>query len=161
MKTVKGKHFYPFAIDTFIKAFNQEDVMQAKFAALGAKDIEISVDTTDAGFTAEIQRKMPADVPGPLKSFLGEWNQVTQKETWTGSPDAGYECAMTVEIEDVPVSLTGKMKVTANGILTTNDIEMQVSSSIPLFGSKVEGFVSANIEKSMAEEFDFIKGHLG
>lgn len=161
MKKVTGKHFYPFAIDTFIKAFNEEEVMQAKFTALGAKDISISIQPKDSGFTVEIQRKIPAEVPGPMKAFLGDWNTVIQKETWTGSPESGYQCAMTVEIEDVPVAITGTMKVTANSIMTTNEVEMQMSSDVPLFGSQVEGFVSGSIEKSMADEFEFIKSHLG
>lgn len=135
--------------------------MQAKFTELGAKDIDISIENTASGFTAQIDRKMPADVPSAMKSFLGEWNQVTQKESWTGAPDSGFECQMQVEIEGVPVSINGKMKITASGILTTNEIEMQISCGIPLFGGQVESFVASNIEKSMADEFAFIKAHLG
>lgn len=161
MKKVTAKHFYPFDIETLIRAFHEEADILAKLENSGAKDITLDIEDTDSGFNVSIERSMPADVPSVLKSFLGEWNEVKQTETWTGSNDSGYRCDLTIDIEGVPVSIKGKLEITHADLITTNNIEFAVSAGIPLVGGQLEKFVVGNMEKSIAEEFEFIKAHLG
>ena len=160
LKKVTAKHFYSFDSDTLIKAFNDPSVVEAKLLDSGAKDVTVDLTQTEAGFTVSIERTMPADVPSVLKAVLGEWNIVKQTETWTGSPEQGYECALNIEIDGVPVKITGNMTITSSGILTTNHVEIEISSSIPLMGGQMEKFVASSIEKSIAQEFTFLKQYL-
>lgn len=161
MTTVSAKHFYSINSVTLITAFNDEEVIRAKLADSGAKDVSITISTNEDGFQVEINRTMPADVPGALKSFVGEWNQIRQTETWTGSAEQGYQCQLAIEIEDVPVTITGTMNMTSQGLLTTNHVQIDISCGIPLLGGQVEKFVAASVEKSVAQEFAFLKEHLG
>lgn len=161
MKNVNTKHFYSFDLATLLPAFNQEEVIKAKLADSGAKDVKIDIENTAQGFNVEIQRTMPAEVPSVLKTFLGEWNEVKQNEKWQGSIESGYRCELHIEISGVPVSIKGQMDISSSGILTTNIIEIQVSCGIPLVGGQLESLVVQDVEKSVAKEFAFIKANLG
>ncbi len=161
MKKVSKKHFYAFDSATLIRAFNDEEVIQAKLADSGAKDVSINISTSDAGFNVVIDRTMPADVPSALKKFLGEWNQIKQQETWTGSVEDGFHCDLSIDIDGVPVAIKGQMDITSTGMLTTNNVEIEISCGIPLLGGQLEKFVAGNVEKSVADEFEFLKAHLG
>ena len=104
---------------------------------------------------------MPANAPAAVASFVPEWNKVVQKESWTGTAESGFKCKLSIDIEEVGASVAGSMDMSSQGILTTNIVEMQVSSAMPLVGGQIENFVASSIEKSVAEEFEFLKGHLG
>lgn len=160
MKKITIKHFYSFELDTLLKAFKDEDILQQKFGYNRAKDISINIEDTATGFVVSSARQVPSDVPRALRSVLGDWNQLKQMETWQGSNEEGFTGDIQVDIEDVPVNISGTMKLTSSGILTTNEIEMRVSCSIPLLGGQLERFVIANIEESLANEHTFIKNCL-
>ena len=161
MKKVNAKHFYSFDSATLIKAFNDEEVIKAKLANSGAKDVDIKIETTEDGFKVEIESLMPANAPAAVARFVPEWNKVVQKERWTGTAESGFKCKRSIDIEEVGASVAGSMDMSSQGILTTNIVEMQVSSAMPLVGGQIENFVASSIEKSVAEEFEFLKGHLG
>lgn len=160
MKKVTAKHFYGMDIGTLLQAFRDKDVIFAKMANSGAKDVEVAITELNNGFNVVIQRSMFADVPSVLKSLLGEWNTVKQVESWTGDAERGFVCLLSIEITGVPASVSGTMKVTSNGILTTNLIELEVKSGVPLLGGQLEKFVATSIEKSAKQEFEFIKHFL-
>lgn len=160
MEIIKAKHFYSFGCDTLIKGFVDESVMEAKYADAGAKDIDISVEQNDEGYVVNVQRAVPTNVPASLKAFLGEWNNLKQSETWTGSAESGYRCELSIEVVDVPVAVNGTMEMTSNGLLTTNNVEFQISSDVPLFGGQVEKLVYDDIKKTIEQEFEYLKGNL-
>lgn len=161
MKKITAKHFYPFNTATLIRAFFEEDVMRAKFEDAGAKDIAVSITENDRGFTVEIDRKIPAEVPDAFKSVFGDWNEVKQTETWIGSAEDGYQCDLAIEIKDVPTEIKGRMAMSFAGVLTTNEVSFEISCAIPLVGGQMEEFVGGNIKRSAEQEFLFIKEHLG
>lgn len=161
MKKITAKHFYPFDTETLLQAFKDEAIMRAKFEDSGAKDVSIAISETSTGFGVEINRKIPAEVPAAFKSVFGDWNDVKQIETWTGSPEQGYQCELTIEIKDVPTEIKGRMDITFSGVLTTNEVMFDVSCAIPLVGGQLAEFVGGNIKRSVEQEFEFIKEHLG
>jgi len=161
MKKVTAKHFYSFDSATLIRAFNDEAVIRDKLADSGAKDVNIQLETREQGFSVVINRNMPADAPAALKSVLGEWNAVQQTEVWQGDTAQGFECELQITIEGVPASISGTMAMSSVGMLTTNQIDIEVSCGIPLLGGTLEKFVASSIEKSVAQEFAFLKAYLG
>lgn len=160
MKKVSAKLFYSVDMATLMRAFNDVSVIQAKAENSGAKDIHIDLQDTADGFDVVIKRTMPADVPSALKKFLREWNHVTQKESWTGSEESGYSCKLSIDIEGVPVNISGTFNITSSGLLKINVVEIAVKCGIPLLGGQLEKFVASNFEKSMDQELKFLKSHL-
>lgn len=158
---VQGLHPYQQGVDSVFKYFSDSDTIKTKYAAVGARNIEVLECREDGGaLTVKIQREVPSDVPGLLKKFLGAWNKVIQTETW--QQDGGVRtCKMDINIVSVPVTVAGTMTLRPEGSGCVNDVQINVHCGIPLVGGKLADFVGGDTKKNMDAEYDYIKGQLG
>ena len=59
------------SIDTVFKGFGSKTVLEKKFKALGARNLEIeSCKLTKSSLDVKFNREIPTTVPGLLKKFL-------------------------------------------------------------------------------------------
>lgn len=155
---VKGKHVYAQPLETVFKSFGDKARIQARFAALGARNIEIETcKLSKTSLDTKMSREVPVDAPSLLKKFLGEWNHATQEEHWTGSPGKGYHCDIRISIKGVPVSITGKLFLSGDAKACVNDIVMTFESTIPLVGKKLAEFVGKTAAVQMQREYEFLR----
>ena len=155
---VKAKHAYAQGVETIFKSFGDKARIEARFNALGARNVEVeSLKLTKTSLDMVMSREMPIDAPSLLKKFLGEWNQSTQEEHWTGSAAKGYECDLKITLKGVPVNITGKLYLKGDAKSCVNDITMTFESGIPLIGKKLAEFVGSTAEGVMQKEYEFIR----
>ena len=105
------------------------------------------------------RREVQANIPRPLRRFAGEWNLLVQKETWVKKANV-YSANIVVDIENLPVDVTGQLtlKATPNGSI--NEVRMQVNCKAPLIGRIAEKFVSHDTGVSIDKEYSWIKSFL-
>jgi uncharacterized protein DUF2505 len=144
-------------IDAFCQSFWDEDFVRAKFTALGARAITLSIGQGAAGeriMTSE--REVPMEAPPMLQAVIGEWSKVKQVEVWSG-PDGGpYRCLIEVEPEGLPASARGEIVVEANGDGCTLRCETDAICTIPMVGKMAEKYMAADIEKRLDAEVAYI-----
>ena len=158
---VTATHRYDCSIDELYKHFCKPDFYRKKFKACGARNIKVLESDHDGNaFTIVTERDVPADVPGVLKSFLGEWNTVTQTENWDGEPGDEYYSDLEITSAGAPVKIEGSMLLTPDGDGCVNEVDINIRCSIPLMGKKLEQFVAADTEKNLAAEYKYIKSIL-
>lgn len=154
---VKGRHVYAQGVDTMFKSFGDPRRIEARFKALGARNIQIDhCKLTKTALDMTMRREMPVEAPGLLKKFLGAWNQSTQTEHWAGSATKGYVCALTIVLKGVPVTVTGNYFLSGDAHQCTNDVTLSFESSIPLVGQKLAEFVGNQAKLVMQREYEFI-----
>lgn len=154
---VSASHVYNKSSKELYELFTQADFYPEKFAGIGARDVEIlSTQTEDSGFKITTRRQVPADVPGVLKTFLGEWNTVTQQEFWQPYGDDEYGNELVIDADGVPATITGTMLLRPEGDGCVNDVELDIVANIPLVGKALAEFIAKDSEKSLAQEFSFI-----
>lgn len=159
---VTAQHRYDCSIDELYALFTDEQFYLDKFAACGARNVKIhAAAPTDDGFEVDSEREVPADVPGVLKSFLGDWNSIRQTESWEGDPGDEYYNDFDIAAQGVPVEMSGTMNLMPDGDGCVNDIEIEIKCSIPLVGKKLAQFVASDTEKTLAAEFEFTKARVG
>ena len=159
---VTATHRYECSIDELYELFTQKQYYLDKFAACGARNVEIiEAAQTDEGFVVESQREVPADVPGVLKSFLGEWNTLRQSEVWDGEEGDEYYNDFEISAEGVPVDMTGTMNLMPDGDGCVNEVEIDINCAIPLVGKKLAQFVASDTEKTLAAEYAFTQKQIG
>ena len=112
MKIVKQYEF-PQHVDDIYSSYTTEQFVKEKIKAMGGRNIDVRITRKGDEVTLQIIREMAAEVPGPLRKFAKPWNTVKQTEVWKGSAGGPYHARMTIEIEDVPVSISGEMKLMA------------------------------------------------
>ena len=158
---VKAKHVYAQGLETVFKSFGTKAKLEQKFAALGARNIEIETcKLTKSSLDVLMRREVPIDAPALLKRFLGDWNLTTQEEHWKGSAAKGYECDMNITIKGVPVTITGKLVLTGDAKKCVNDVTVTFESGIPLIGKKLAEFVGNTAAGEIQKEYEFVKANV-
>lgn len=158
---VTASHKYSADIADLYAAFCKADFYKKKFAAVGARDIQI-LEKKKRGetFSISTQREVPSDVPGMLRKFVGEWNTIIQSESWEPDDD-GYFNQIEIESEGVPASIEGTMSLQPAGNGCVNKLSFEIDCAIPLVGRKLENFIAKDMEKVLASEYKFIKSYVG
>lgn len=159
---VTAEHHYDADVDSVFALFSDPDFYVEKFKAVGARSVEVlefQADGPNLQFT--INREMPANAPSVIKSIIGEWNMLTQKEDWGGDPGEEYWNEFDIDAHGTPVTIKGSMLLRADGDGCVNEIELDIRCGIPLLGRKVEQFVAEDAEDSLEGEYEFIKSRLG
>ena len=158
---VKMKHAYKQSVDAVFKGFGSKTVLEKKFKALGARNLDIeSCKLTKSSLDVKFNREVPTTVPGLLKKFLGEWNFVTQEEHWTGTPGKQYQSTIVVAFKGVPVSISGSMVLSGDARGCTNTVTLEVNSPIPLICRKLADFVGETAAAEGQKEYEYLKVNL-
>ncbi|MDH3588937.1 MAG: DUF2505 domain-containing protein [Gammaproteobacteria bacterium] len=158
---VKASHKYNASVDTVFALFSQPDFYVDKFEAVGGRNVEVlefQAEGPAVRFT--IKREMPASAPAMIKTIIGEWNTLIQKEDWGGDPGEEYWNEFDIEARGTPVTIKGSMMLRADGEGCVNDVELDINCPIPFLGRSVEQFVAEDSETSLAKEFEFITARL-
>jgi hypothetical protein len=155
---INGKHKYAQGVDTVFRSFGDKSRIEARFKALGARNIQIEAcKLTKTSLDMTMSREMPVDAPMLLKKFLGEWSLSTQEEHWVGNAAKGYSCDLKITLKGVPVTITGKLFLSGDASICVNDITMKFTSSVPLIGNKLAEFVASQAVGVMQKEYEFIR----
>lgn len=154
-------HDYKEDLDTLLRFFSEDELITEKYQKLGARNVRVNkIEETDDGFIVETQREVPANVPGVLKSILGSFNTIKQKESWHWQENDQLLCHMNVEILGVPATISGQMMFSEPsdraGIVTQNNVSVTVKSSVPLIGSTLVAFICDDIKQQMQSEYEFL-----
>lgn len=159
--TVRARHEYRHPVRKVWAAFSDPEFYQAKFEGIGHRNVEVvSTESDGDGFSIEVSREVPLDVPGFLRGMLGEWNLLLQNEHWTGAGKDVYTNELEIEARGVPAAMTGTMRLSPSGKGCVNEVAIAIRASVPLIGGKLEQFVSRDTEATLAAEYAFIQDYL-
>ena len=159
---VTAEHHYDADVDTVFGLFSKPEFYEEKFKTVGARHVkvlEFAADGPELNFS--IEREMPANAPSVIKTIIGEWNMLTQKENWGGEPGEEYWNEFDIKAHGTPVTIEGSMLLRADGDGCVNEVELDIRCPIPLLGRKVEQFIAEDAEDSLAGEYAFVKSRLG
>ena len=159
---IRRDHEYAHGTDAVYALFTDEEEIEAKQEALGARNIRIEeCDSDDIGAVVCFVRELPADVPGILKKFLQPWNTVEQAEEWRHCGDGVYRADLDIDIHGVPVTVTGTLELMPTDDGCVNHVRMDVDCGIPFVGKTLAEFVANDCKRIMKDEYAFITDRLG
>lgn len=149
---------YDASPDAIFAMLCDASYVEGKYQALG--DVSSKVEDHTAGdgtLTLKVNRVVPSDLPDFAKKILGENNNLVQEESWTKTAD-GYICDLHIDVPGKPLNITGKLEVKSTGPDTSDwHVNMDIKSSIPLVGGKLEGSVQKETLASLDKEYAFNK----
>lgn len=160
---VRSTHTYAATPDVVFEMMTDPDVLTAKYTALGHDDVRIVEHVVDDDtVTVRSRRRVPMDVPGFAKRFLSPTNTVEQLDRWAAPAEDGSRTGTwQVDAAGVPVAVGGTLRITPGPKRTTVvEITGEVTSSVPLVGGKLAGFVAGDVQRTMAAEEAFNDEHL-
>ena len=158
---IRRDHQYAHGTDVLFALFTDAGEIEAKQEALDARNIRIEeCEKDEDGATVRFVRELPAEVPGMLKKFLQPWNTVTQSEQWSDAGDDTYTADLTIEIANVPVTISGTLELVPTEDGCVNYIRMSVDCGIPFVGKTLAEFVMKDCKRIIADEYKYISNYL-
>ncbi len=155
---IKTQHVYDTDTAHLYSMFVNEAELIAKHEALGARNVSVkSSKQRGDGVIVVVTRELPAEVPGVLKRFIQPWNHVTQTESWRKASDDTYHADLTIEIDNVPVTISGTLNLKPQTSGCVNDIRLEVACGIPLVGGKLADFIGKDSQRLIAAEYRYLK----
>lgn len=153
-------HEYAYPVETVWEAFRDPSFVEAKFMAIGAREVNLIKCDGDAdSMVLVVEREVELDAPSVLKSFLGRWNRIVQSENWTRKDDQ-YVNKFRVNAGGVPVRITGVGTLRPDEDGCVYEIDIEVVSEVPLVGRTLAQFVGTSTEETLDAEFDYTSENL-
>ena len=147
------EHKFAKSVDKVWEMYSDRAFFEKKYAATGCTNVEVlDYKKSDKGFSITVRYDSKSDAPVPefAKKFLPERITVTQTDTWDAASKTGK---ITTEIKNMPVKVTGDMKLEATGKGAVNRMVWTLASGIPLVGGKLEGVLAEDVKiKSSRDE---------
>jgi hypothetical protein len=135
----------------------REEVCRATHAV----DYSVTVEESDAGVTVRTTRVLPAKVPEPIKSMVGEHIEIVQTETWSaGSDGCARRAELDVRIARQPASMTGTMTLEPHGSGTRQTVVGDIRVKIPLLGRRLEPEIAKTIRAALDKEGECARAYL-
>jgi hypothetical protein len=133
----------------------REDFILAKCEATGSLSTQARVGEAAAeqGKTITSVRVLPADLPAPAKSLVGETITVTETQVWSASdPSGGREATITVEFSG-PMGFTGTLELTPTQSGETRiTTRGTFTANIPFIGGKIEKVAVEQTQRYLSAE---------
>jgi len=146
---------YASASDVVLAMLTNENYARIRAERTGA--LEVTVDRVESpnGITLNIERVLPAKVPGFAKSLVGEVIRIDEEQVWSAA-SATFRATFSA-----PMSVTGTITVEAVGPSTTLvRTDAEVRASVPLVGGKLEGLAREQFERYLSAEIEIAKDWL-
>jgi hypothetical protein len=136
----------------------REEVCRATHA------IDYSVTVEKSGDTVVVRttRVLPAQVPEPAKSLVGDTLEIVQTESWTAEPDGDSKRRAEVDlrISKQPASMTGTITLQPNGPGTRRTVTGDIRVRIPLLGRRIEPEIAKAISAALTKEQECARPYL-
>lgn len=117
--------------------------------AQGAIRKTVGIAEEAGGRVVLIDQVQPAvGLPSFATKFVGDEINLVQTEHWSDIENARVE----VVIPGKPGQMTGTVKLTESGGVTTERVEMDIKVGIPLVGGKIEGLIADLLKKALRAE---------
>ena len=159
---IRRDHEYAHGVDAVYALFTDVDEVETKQEALGARKFRVEeCEIYDDGADVSFVRELPADVPGILSKFLQPWNTVEQSEQWRIGDDGLYGADLAIDIANVPVTITGTLKLEPVEGGCINHVRIEVECGIPFVGKTLAEFVASDCKRLIADEYQYITERLG
>jgi hypothetical protein len=136
----------------------REEVCRATHAI----DYSVSVERSGATVVVRTTRVLPAQVPEPAKSLVGDTLEIVQTESWIAEPDGdGIRRAdVDLQISKQPASMTGTVVLEPNGPGTRRTVNGEIRVRIPLLGRRIEPEIAKAIQAALDKELECARTHL-
>lgn len=122
--------------------------------ATHALDYSVSVEESDGTVTVRTTRVLPAEIPEPFKSMVGDRIEIVQVETWPAAPDGdgARRAEVDLQISKQPASMTGTIDLQSNGSRTRRTVNGDIRVKIPLLGRRIEPEIAKAVRAALDKE---------
>lgn len=147
----------PYAPGELFEQGVRREYVEAQAATLNHHDLRITeLEHGPEGGRATATYVVEVDLPGWAKRVVAPRNKLTEIRAW-GPPEADGSRAYTfqVKLENVPVDIRGTVRLETAPGGTRERVHIDLRAGLPLFGSRLEDLVAAQLDSTVKGETAF------
>ncbi|KQT89343.1 hypothetical protein ASG49_16325 [Marmoricola sp. Leaf446] len=154
MRLVQLRHeiTYRASPDEVFAMLADEDFRRRSAVAQGVLTADVSIvrnGPDEQGISVRIDQLQPTrGVPEVARRFVSETVRLVQLEEWSDARGG----TVVVELPGLPVTVTGRVVLSADGDLTRQRVEADVEVRVPLLGGRLAGFIGGLVAAGMDTE---------
>lgn len=147
---------YAADVESVFAMLSDEDFLKSKCESVDAGPVQV-LELAQVGdvFRIKTQRTVEIEVPGFARRFLSPKNTLVQTDEWGPNVDGVRDGTWSIDVKNVPVAITGTIRLAPDAQGCTNTILAHIKASIPFVGGKIEGVVGSGTQKTMDGEYAF------
>ena len=167
---ISKTHRYPIPSSDLISVFLNEDFFHSRYKMANISDYEI-VEFGEKGnqLIVSVKRpiaiRAPANLPRALRKFIDRENTVITTVVWELQGEHSRLGQYSLDFVGVPLTVKGTNAIKADGENSINQIDLTVTSSIPLLGKKVAtmagGKIASGVDKDHLGTLAYIEHKFG
>ncbi|WP_162244538.1 DUF2505 domain-containing protein [Marmoricola sp. Leaf446] len=143
---------YRASPDEVFAMLADEDFRRRSAVAQGVLTADVSIvrnGPDEQGISVRIDQLQPTrGVPEVARRFVSETVRLVQLEEWSDARGG----TVVVELPGLPVTVTGRVVLSADGDLTRQRVEADVEVRVPLLGGRLAGFIGGLVAAGMDTE---------
>ena len=131
-----------------------------KAERLGARDFDMSLEQSDSMTVVRTQRQLPtAGLPEFVRALVRPHMVVTETERWEPSPadSPAHSGGFEIDVDGAPTSFRGRVDVVPEGSGARLTFSGTLTSTVPLFRSRVEESSASLVRETMRTECELLR----
>ena len=138
---------YPFAANTVLKVFSDQDYFLTKYRSAGASNIQLLESTqADGKSTIRISRDVDIDVniPAFAQRFVPHQITIVQSDNWNLATRKGH---IDIQFKGMPAEVRCDMTLSDGAGQSTLELHFSVKIHVPLIGEKLAAVLAEDLKK--------------
>ncbi len=165
MKSKLHDERYPISTQALFGVFTDRAFYEARYTSNRTRHEFLELGEKNGQFVIDVRQFIVVDlqrVPVLLRKLARSENVLRTRMVWDVKPgaDGGYRGTHSFHVDGVPVNVGGSMQLMPDGAGCINRIRLDISSSIPLIGGKVAGFVAEKAEGALTKNYQQTRRYL-
>ncbi len=154
---------YPAPPEEVFAVLADEDFQDAKCEATHAMSHTVEVTARDGRTRVRTERELPATgLPDVARSFVGDTLRVTETHDWgPAGPDGSRRASIEIGVRGAPITMRGTIALLPDGPGTREEIEANLSASVPLVGGRIERAAAPVVQQAITIETRMAHERLG
>lgn len=141
------KNIYPFAADTVLKVFSDQDYFLTKYKHAGALNIQLLESVqADGKSRIKISRDVNVDVniPAFAQRFVPRQITIIQADHWDTARRTGH---IDIQFKGMPAEVRCDMLLIEQGGQSVLELNFNVKINVPLIGEKLATVLAEDLKK--------------
>ena len=156
---ITDRTIYSAGPDEVFAILSDPEFVDAKVATMSIDGYQADVGTDGERVLISTSRTLPTDaLPDYAKSYVGQYLTLVEEQSW-GPPaaDGSREATIRLRVDGTPVSLRGRIQLSANGSESIQQVRATLVAKIPLFGSMIEKAAAPAVLAGIAHEAKLVE----
>lgn len=139
---------YASAPEELVSLLHDPEFLQRRCDAAGETNVEITVERTDTGVRVRVARDKKVDLPAFAKRLFTPQNRIVEDTRWTRE-GGQWVAEYNIEIQGIPGQAKGRTTLIPSASGCRYESAFEVTAKVPMFASKLEGFVADKLEETL------------